>query len=228
MIQDQLPLALPFYHFSLFSHLSPPTSNLSCIFLKKKNRKEVIQPQLPLRLPCYDLLLVTEPTVAPRINMDLKVFPAPLSWRAVSAKFENVFTAAFWSAITSNSSFKEASFSLLSELRTLLMGLAPPRGLATHCNVHCIMCVAQGIRGPRWLDVIPTFLFLTKAVSPDKYNRRRGLRSLIHLRKPLPFFLSKKLDYTFIRQCALIRMPTFYNKPSVPQRTSSLIIRQFR
>ena len=78
----------------------------------------------------------------------------------------------------------EASFSLQSELGMLLMGLAPPRGLATHCNIHCIMCVAQGIRGPRWLDVIPTFLLLTKAVSSDTYNRQRGLRSLIHLRKP--------------------------------------------
>ena len=25
-------------------------------------RKEVIQPQVPLRLPCYDLVLITNPT----------------------------------------------------------------------------------------------------------------------------------------------------------------------
>ncbi len=31
-----------------------------------KNRKEVIQDQLPLALPCYDLVPVTEPTVSPR------------------------------------------------------------------------------------------------------------------------------------------------------------------
>ena len=79
------------------------------------------------------------------------------------------------------------------------MGLAPPRGLATHCNVHCIMCVAQGIRGPRWLDVIPTFLFLTKAVSSDTYNTQWGLRSLIHLRKPFRIYLQLiNPDYTFI------------------------------
>ena len=139
---------------------------------KHNNRKEVIQEQLPLPLPCYDLSLVTEPTVFPYKNTDFQVFPAPLDWRAVSAKFENVFTAAFWSAITSDSGFKEASCSLLSELGAPLMGLAPPRGLATHCNAHCIMCVAQDIRGPRWLDVIPTFLSVTGAVSPDKYNRQ--------------------------------------------------------
>jgi hypothetical protein len=36
-------------------------------------RKEVIQPQVPLRLPCYDFTPVTEPTVA----------GCPLSWRTV-------------------------------------------------------------------------------------------------------------------------------------------------
>jgi len=39
----------------------------------------VIQDQLPLALPCYDLLPVTDPTVSPRVNMDLQVLPAPLS-----------------------------------------------------------------------------------------------------------------------------------------------------
>ena len=36
-------------------------------------RKEVIQPQVPLRLPCYDFTPVTEPTVAGCL----------LSWRTV-------------------------------------------------------------------------------------------------------------------------------------------------
>jgi len=51
-----------------------------------------------------------------------------------------------WSAITTNSTFMKASFSLQSPLRSRLMGLAPPRGLATHCRLHCSMCVAQDIR----------------------------------------------------------------------------------
>ena len=135
-----------------------PTHILFIRRLTDLNRKEVIHEQLPLPMPCYDFFPVTEPTVVPWLNMDLRVFPAPLKWRAVSAKFENVFTAACWSAITSDSGFMEASCSLQSELGVYLMGLAPPRGLATHCFTHCIMCVAQDIRGPRWLDVIPTFL----------------------------------------------------------------------
>jgi hypothetical protein len=40
----------------------------------------------------------------------------------------------------------QASFSLQSELRPVLMGLAPPRGLAARCTDHCSVCVAQDVR----------------------------------------------------------------------------------
>ncbi len=39
---------------------------------------EIIHEQLPLPMPCYDLLPVTELTVD-RIECGLRVFPAPLS-----------------------------------------------------------------------------------------------------------------------------------------------------
>jgi hypothetical protein len=42
-------------------------------------RKEVIHPQLPLRMPCYDFVPVTGPTVAPALKQDLWVLPAPLT-----------------------------------------------------------------------------------------------------------------------------------------------------
>jgi len=57
----------------------------------KKSRKEVIHPQLPLRMPCYDFFPVTDPTLGPK--RALPVLPASLKWRAVSTKLENVFTA---------------------------------------------------------------------------------------------------------------------------------------
>jgi hypothetical protein len=45
-------------------------------------RKEVIQPQLPLRLPCYDFTPVTDPTLdgCPPCGLAhrLQVFPAPM------------------------------------------------------------------------------------------------------------------------------------------------------
>ena len=44
-------------------------------------RKEVIQPQVPLRLPCYDFIPVADPTVArclQRLAHDLRVKPTPM------------------------------------------------------------------------------------------------------------------------------------------------------
>lgn len=55
-------------------------------------RKEVIHPQLPLRMPCYDFTLITDPTVVPSVTWGLLVLPALLVWRAVSTRSENVFT----------------------------------------------------------------------------------------------------------------------------------------
>ena len=80
-------------------------------------RKEVIHPQLPLRMPCYDFTLITNPTVVPALTRDLRVLSALLVWRAVSTRSENVFTATFWFAITSDSDFMESSCRLQSELR---------------------------------------------------------------------------------------------------------------
>ena len=63
-----------------------------------------------------------------------------------------------WLAITSDSNFIRSSFRPQSELRLVLMGLAPPCGFATHCTSHCTTCAAQGIKGPCWFGVILTFL----------------------------------------------------------------------
>ena len=59
------------------------------------------------------------PSAAPslRLGYRLRVLPTPMVWRAVCTRPGNVFTAACWSAITSNSDFMQASCSLQSELR---------------------------------------------------------------------------------------------------------------
>ena len=49
----------------------------------------------------------------------LRVFPTLMVWRAVCTRPGNVFTAVCWPAITSNSGFMQANFSLQSELRLL-------------------------------------------------------------------------------------------------------------
>jgi len=91
-------------------------------------------------------------------NVSLRVLPAPLTWRAVSTRLENVFTAVWWPAITSDSNFMQSSFRLQSELGLLLLRFAPDRSIASRCSNHCIACAAQGIKGPCGSGVILSFL----------------------------------------------------------------------
>ena len=53
----------------------------------------------------------------------LRVLQAPMVWRAVCTRPGNAFTAAFWSAITSNSIFMYSSCRVQSELRKAFWGL---------------------------------------------------------------------------------------------------------
>ena len=69
-----------------------------------------------------------------------------VAWRAVCTRPGNVFTVICWLTVTSDSSFMQASFSLQSELRLALMGLAPPCGLAALCTSHCSAFLAQDVR----------------------------------------------------------------------------------
>lgn len=117
-----------------------------CEFLR---RKEVIQPQVPLRLPCYDFIPVTSYTLGPcllavgtgtsgatgfhdvtggvyktreRIHGavdDAPLLAIPTSWRRVAASNPN------W-----------AQF----------YRFPPPRGIGSHCAGHCSTCAAQGVR----------------------------------------------------------------------------------
>src|SRR5947207_14391260 len=60
-------------------------------------RKEVIQPQLPLRLPCYDFTPVTDPTFDDFLPYGIKHRPrsltASLETRAVCMMTENNFAS---------------------------------------------------------------------------------------------------------------------------------------
>ena len=64
----------------------------------------------------------TPPSAASPLRLDyrLRVLPTLMVWRAVCTRPGNVFTAACWSAITSDSNFIQASFSLQSELGPFL------------------------------------------------------------------------------------------------------------
>ncbi len=112
-------------------------------------RKEVIQPQVPLRLPCYDFIPVTTHTLGhcllavgsctsgtndfhdvtggvykarERIHgvvADTPLLAIPASWRRVAASNPN------W-----------AQF----------LGLPPPRGIGSFCTEHCSTCAALAVR----------------------------------------------------------------------------------
>ena len=49
------------------------------VWSKESLRKEVIQPQVLLRLPCYDLLPVTDLAVVATVMWRLRALPAPMS-----------------------------------------------------------------------------------------------------------------------------------------------------
>ena len=125
------------------------------IFWCEKFWKESIQPQVPLRLPCYDFTSVTHHLVTPnpsfhkkilKIQKTLLTWLDPLGsiqgqikkgfvffwkcwvsklrrqsismvWRAVCTRLRYIFTAACWSAITSDSIFMVSSCRHQSELR---------------------------------------------------------------------------------------------------------------
>ena len=64
-------------------------------------------------------LILPSTTASLRLAHGLRVFPTLMVWRAVCTRPGNVFTAVCWPAITSNSGFMKANFSLQSELRLL-------------------------------------------------------------------------------------------------------------
>ncbi len=90
-------------------------------FARDSLRKEVIQPQLPLQLPCYDFVPVTSPT----LGGSLLAVGSPISGVASS------HVGGLQPTIRTETGF---------------LGLAPPHGFATHCTGHCSVCVAQDIK----------------------------------------------------------------------------------
>ena len=134
----------------------------------------MIHAQLPLRVPCYDFTFITDFTLDP-INENFRYYQ--LSWcdgRWVQ-DLETYSSRHSWYAITSDSGFMRSGFRPQSELRDRLMRLAPSYDLATHCQSHCTTCAAQGIKGPCWFGVIPTFLLVVPGSSLWHIKHRVGV-----------------------------------------------------
>ena len=116
---------------------------------KLLHRKEMIQPQVPLRLPCYDFIPVTNYTLGPCFNKvsadtsgaigfhdvtggvyktrerihgtvaDVPLLAIPTSWRRVAASNPN------WAQFCR---------------------FPPPHGIGSHCAGRCSTCAALGVR----------------------------------------------------------------------------------
>jgi hypothetical protein len=117
--------------------------------LHRFSRKEVIQPHLPVQLPCYDFVPVT----GPPLGGWLLAVAAPTS--GVTSSHD--VTGGVYKA-------RERIHRTIADARLLatpascrrvaacnpnydwLSGLAPPRGFATHCASHCSVCVALDIK----------------------------------------------------------------------------------
>ena len=85
--------------------------------------KEVIQPHVLVRLPCYDFTPVTrialDASLPCGLGQRFQALRAPMVWRAVCTRPGNEFTPTCWFGITSKFSFMWAGFSPQSELGPL-------------------------------------------------------------------------------------------------------------
>ena len=112
-------------------------------------RKEVIQPHLPVRLPCYDfvpvadpalggrLLSVTAPTSGVANSHDVTggVYKARERIHRTMADARLLATPPSWGRVAApNPNYDWVS------------GLAPPCDIASHCPSHCSVCVALDIQ----------------------------------------------------------------------------------
>ena len=114
--------------------LSQDQTHLFCLSIILCTKKESFQPQVPLRLPCYDFISVTISTVTNSKELSIFVFIqrclesssrlcanlVPIMWRAVCTRLRYKFTVACWSTITSDSNFMFSSCREQSGLRRKL------------------------------------------------------------------------------------------------------------
>ena len=114
-------------------------------------RKEVIQPHLPVRLPCYDftpLTLHTFDASAPQRGSAGGFGCRRLGWcdgRCVQDPGTYSPRRADPRLLATPASRRRVAASDPNWGR--LSGSAPPRGVATLCAGHCSTCAAQGVRG---------------------------------------------------------------------------------
>ena len=93
--------------------------------LETGSRKEVFQPHLPVRLPCYDLAPVTS----------FGVYKARERIHRAMADARLLANPASWSRVADSNPYWDR-----------FLGFAPRRRVAALCTGHCNTCVAPDVR----------------------------------------------------------------------------------
>ena len=113
-------------------------------------RKEVIQPHLPIRLPCYDFTPVIEPAFGSSLLAVGSLTSGISNSHGVTGGVYKTRERIHRSILICDyERFQLRVVGLQTTVRTetLFLGFAPPHGLASLCLRHCSTCVAQVIRG---------------------------------------------------------------------------------
>ena len=106
---------------------------------------EVIQPQIPLRLPCYDLSPLAKPRFDPGIGASSGPHSGALTGGVCKeqGRIHRAFLRRDYYRIQLHADEFQSAIRTTIEFRRL----APPLGVASHCLDHCSPRVAQHIRG---------------------------------------------------------------------------------
>ena len=99
--------------------------------LETGSRKEVFQPHLPVRLPCYDLAPVTSFA----LTRPSGVYKARERIHRAMADARLLANPASWSRVADSNPYWDR-----------FLGFAPRRRVAALCTGHCNTCVAPDVR----------------------------------------------------------------------------------
>ena len=108
--------------------------------------KEIVHPQVLLRIPCYDFSPVSSPTMDPHITRGASDITTS---HAVTGGEYKTQEHIHRDISDSRLLAIPTSWSRVSDSNPdwdMLWRLAPPRGIAALCTYHCIMCVALGVK----------------------------------------------------------------------------------
>ena len=108
--------------------------------LETGSRKEVFQPHLPVRLPCYDLAPVTSfaltrPSRLHALGTSGGVYKARERIHRAMADARLLANPASWSRVADSNPYWDR-----------FLGFAPRRRVAALCTGHCNTCVAPDVR----------------------------------------------------------------------------------